>query len=70
MRKNDTKALTAKLAKVKLLLCDVDGVLTKPYAGVFWGTRLLWDAPDRLHTLLRAGPDREATVVEVQVSDE
>jgi 3-deoxy-D-manno-octulosonate 8-phosphate phosphatase (KDO 8-P phosphatase) len=35
MRKKDTKGLNAKLSKVKLLLCDVDGVLTN--ATVFLG---------------------------------
>ena len=35
MRKQDTKVLNAKLARVKLLLCDVDGVLTN--ATVFLG---------------------------------
>ncbi|MBN2506604.1 MAG: HAD hydrolase family protein [Verrucomicrobia bacterium] len=35
MRKQDTKVLNTKLARIKLLLCDVDGVLTN--ATVFLG---------------------------------
>ena len=34
MPKKDPNVLTARLAKVKLLLCDVDGVLTNATADI------------------------------------
>jgi len=47
----------------------VDGVETKPYDSIFWGTRPVWDAPDRLHALMRLGADLDAYVVDVQIGE-
>lgn len=46
----------------------VDGVEAKRYASTFWGTRLVWDAPDRLHALMSSGS--AARIVEVQIAEE
>jgi hypothetical protein len=48
----------------------VDGGATKPYEGVFWSTQPVWDAPDRLHALMRLGPDLDAYIVEVQAVEQ
>ena len=65
----DSKRLAYFVLSGGKIAVVVDGVATKQYEGVFYGTRLVWDSPDRLHTLLRTGQDREATIVEVQITE-
>jgi WD40 repeat protein len=65
----DSKRLACFASSGGKIAVVVDGVATKQYEGAFYGTRLLWDSPDRLHTLLRAGEDREAIIVEVQITE-
>ena len=65
----DSKRLAYIAESKDKMVLVVDGVETKPYDGIFWGTRPVWDAPDRLHALMRLGSDLDAYIVEVQVAE-
>jgi hypothetical protein len=63
----DGKRLAYIAGRKDSLAVVVDGVETKRYQDIFWNTHPVWDAPDRLHALMRLGSDLDAYIVEVQI---
>jgi len=66
----DSRRLAYLAGTKDKLAVVVDGAETKCYDGIFWNTRPVFDGPDRLHVLVRLGPDLDAYCVDVQATEE